>query len=139
MCIDLDHTADVQFHVWGHSLKHAFENIAVCMFNYITDISLVEDEISIEYRIDAHDLHSLLFEYMEELLFRFSTEGFMCKTVEIDLDEPNFSLNVKCHGSKFDPTIHVQGTEIKAITYSAMQIHNNIEEKKCDIYVIVDI
>ena len=39
---DLDHTADVQLHAWGSNLKHAFENIAPCMFNYMTDLSIVE-------------------------------------------------------------------------------------------------
>jgi SHS2 domain-containing protein len=39
---DLDHTADVQCHAWGGSLIEAFQNMAPCMFNYITDISKVQ-------------------------------------------------------------------------------------------------
>jgi len=38
---------------------------------------------------------------------------------------------------KFDKKKHPQGTEIKAITYSAMQIHE--VENRTDVYVIVDI
>ena len=40
-------------------------------------------------------------------------------------------------GEKFDLEKHPQGTEVKAITYSAMQIHE--KEDRCDLYVIVDI
>ena len=41
------------------------------------------------------------------------------------------------HGEPFDLAKHPQGTEIKAITYSAMQIHT--DRPKNDVYVIVDI
>ena len=40
-------------------------------------------------------------------------------------------------GTKYDPGKHTSGTEIKAITYSNMQILE--AEQRCDIYVIVDI
>jgi hypothetical protein len=40
--VDLDHTADIQLHAWGENLRHAMENIVPCMFNYITDLSLVD-------------------------------------------------------------------------------------------------
>lgn len=41
------------------------------------------------------------------------------------------------YGDTFDQTLHPQGTEIKAITYSNMQIHETLE--RTDLYVIVDI
>eukprot|EP00878_Enallax_costatus_P022734 GHUV01024138.1.p2 GENE.GHUV01024138.1~~GHUV01024138.1.p2 ORF type:complete len:103 (+),score=38.52 GHUV01024138.1:1227-1535(+) len=36
--IDLDHTADVQLHAWGGSLKEAFEQVGLAMFNYMTPV-----------------------------------------------------------------------------------------------------
>ena len=41
------------------------------------------------------------------------------------------------HGCIFNPEIHGQGTEVKAITYSNMQIHQ--KEDRVDLYVIIDI
>lgn len=41
------------------------------------------------------------------------------------------------YGDIYDPNRHSSGTEIKAITYSNMQIHQTPE--KVDLYVIVDI
>jgi SHS2 domain-containing protein len=41
------------------------------------------------------------------------------------------------YGCAFDIAKHVQGTEIKAITYSNMQVHEAAD--KAELYVIVDI
>ncbi len=41
---DLDHTADVQCHSWGATMKAAFENMAPCMFNYMTDLAKVQED-----------------------------------------------------------------------------------------------
>ena len=40
-------------------------------------------------------------------------------------------------GQKFDRAKHIQGTEVKAITYSAMQVIET--EQQTDVYVIIDI
>ena len=132
--VDLDHTADVQFHVWGPSLNKAFENIAPCMANYITDLSTVtiDENTPVEFKVTgiitfishlvflerscidslylnlntaplillylslAHDMHSLLFAYMDEMLFRFSTDGFICARVEIiEFDKDKYKLTLK--------------------------------------------
>ena len=41
---DLDHTADVQCHSWGVDLVEAFQNMAPCMLNYMTDITKVRED-----------------------------------------------------------------------------------------------
>eukprot|EP00033_Pygsuia_biforma_P004121 GCRY01004518.1.p1 GENE.GCRY01004518.1~~GCRY01004518.1.p1 ORF type:complete len:150 (+),score=23.46 GCRY01004518.1:201-650(+) len=134
----LDHTADVQFHCWGTSLKQAFEATIYAMFDYITELSSINIVDSTEISISGHDLPSLLYNFMDEVLFTFSTEFFVAKKVTItDFDTENFSITVKLDGEEFELGRHPQGTEIKAITYSNMQIIEN--PGKVDIYVIVDI
>lgn len=38
----LDHTADIQLHAWADDTPHAFGSVALCMFNYMTDLKAVE-------------------------------------------------------------------------------------------------
>jgi len=144
------------------------------MFNYMTDLTLITENpgSAIEFTVRGHDCKALLFNYMDELLFRFCTDSLCPKRVQV-LDKINvkdddaslhhnrdasasgmedeaegdsaakpaaggdLSLRVRVHGCTFDRSIHIQGTEVKAITYSNMQIH--MKDDRCDLFVIVDI
>lgn len=45
LSLDLDHTADIQIHGWGPRLETAMEQVAVGMFNYISELEpFVVDE-----------------------------------------------------------------------------------------------
>jgi SHS2 domain-containing protein len=60
------------------------------------------------------------------------------KRVEVlSLDRGASRLTVRAHGEAFDLAKHPQGTEVKAITYSNMQIHE--KAGRADLYVIIDI
>jgi len=47
--------------------------MAPCMFNYMTDLTLITENpgSAIEFTVRGHDCKALLFNYMDELLFRF--------------------------------------------------------------------
>lgn len=85
------------------------------MFNYITELDKVDidENITIQFEVEGnnlyiiiiiyylffkkgHDLESLLFAFLDELLFRFSTEFIICKEISIiELDIKNFKLKVQ--------------------------------------------
>lgn len=81
----------------------------------------------------------LLFHFLDELLFLFSAEPYLiCKKLRIDeFNMEEFRIKCTCFGEPFDLKKHPQGTEVKAITYSAMQIVQN--PVKYEIFVIIDI
>jgi SHS2 domain-containing protein len=81
----------------------------------------------------------LLYHFLDELLFLFSAEPYLiCKKLVIDeFDMDAFRIKCSCYGEEFKLGKHPQGTEVKAITYSAMQIVQNPD--KCEIFVIIDI
>lgn len=55
----------------------------------------------------------------------------------MEFDHENFKIVAKGYGEKFDLNKHPQGTEVKAITYSNLQIHD--KEGQHEVFVIIDI
>ena len=135
----LDHTADVQLHSWGNDLKEAFEMVAIAMFGYMTELETVEYRKSFEITATGHDLNSLLFHFLDELLVAFSCEEYLLfKDIEItEFNRDEWTITAVGYGECMDLNKHPQGTEVKAITYSAMQIKETKE--KCECLVVVDI
>jgi len=136
----LDHTADVQCHAWGADLPEAFANVGLAMYNYMTPIKgiTVDESLSRSFEAEGHDLQSLLFNFMDELLFVFHTEFFVARRLRVTkLDRESWTIEAKAEGGKFSRDLHECGTEVKAITYSAMQILESPTE--AEVFVIVDI
>lgn len=137
----LDHTADVQLHSFGSTLKEAFEQCGMAMFGYMTEINYVEIKKCYKIEANSEDIDGLLFHFLDELLFLFSVEPFLiCSMLEITkFDLENFSIECNCYGEPFEIGKHPQGTEVKAITYSAMQIVQQPEKNNYETFVIIDI
>jgi SHS2 domain-containing protein len=134
----LDHTADVQLHSWGSTIEQAFEQQVIAMMSLITDLSAVEARTTHEVVVDGHDIQSLLFNFLDEWLFHFNSELFVCRRIRITtFDREHFRIASEGTGDTFELGRHEQGIEVKAITYSAMKVTET--EERTDILVIVDI
>ncbi|XP_042194299.1 protein archease isoform X2 [Callorhinchus milii] len=108
------------------------------MFDYMTDIETVHPTDTLEVKAEGDDMMSLLFHFLNEWLYRFSADMyFIPREVKVvSLDRINYKIRSIGWGEEFDLAKHPQGTEVKAITYSAMQIH---ETETAEIFVIIDI
>ena len=77
----LDHTADIQIHSWGRTLGEAFEHAGHAMYNYMVPLDCIDVNPRVpELRVRAsgHDEQSLLYNFLQELLFDFHTEFRVC-------------------------------------------------------------
>ncbi|CAL1681955.1 unnamed protein product [Lasius platythorax] len=137
----LDHTADVQLHAWGDTMKEAFEQCSMAMFGYMTDLNRVQMTQEHHVEAEGHDLESLLFHFLDELLFMFSAEPcIVAKKVNItEFNEQDLKIKATAYGEEFTIGKHTQGAEVKAITYSAMQIYDRPQVDRPEVFVIVDI
>ena len=146
-----DHTADIQVHGWGPKLGTAFAAAALGMVHYMTPLDGVathggggeeEGENSSNHTrtifVSGHDAQSALYAFLDDVLFAFVADGFVCAAFEdVAIDREAWSVTATARGEAFDPTRHAAGTEVKAITYSAMAIEEG--EGAADVHVIVDI
>lgn len=106
------------------------------------DAPAAEPTVGHTFEVEAHDAHSLLFAFLDELLFHFHTSMLVCTKIQVaTIDRTRWRVECVALGEKFVDGVHEQGTEIKAITYSAMQILEAGEGKDgcAEVFVIVDI
>lgn len=134
----LDHTADVQIHSWGIDISEAYGAAVVAMSGYMVELDDISGNLEAEIHVQGHDEQSLLFNLMDECLYVFHTEQFVTKRVVVQsLDTFTWEMKAILQGGNFDSSRHSQGTEVKAITYSNMQIVK--KPGNVETFVIVDI
>lgn len=127
-------------HAWGDTLQEAFEQCATAMFGYITELEYVEIKETQEIEAEGtSDMISLLYHFLDEFLFLFCAEPYFIPRIVkiIEFDRENLRIKAKGYGETFEIGKHPQGADVKAITYSNMQVHEN--EGKSEVFVIVDI
>ena len=129
-----DVTADIGFYAYGRSLEEAYENAGLAMFNVVTDIGKVRKQESREFEIVSEDLVSLLYDYLEELLFLQDTEFLFFSdfkiTIEKIFSEPssdleNYKLACTAYGEEINWDIHDHRSEVKAITFHKMCVNED--------------
>ncbi len=132
-----DHTADVQVRSWGSSLEEAFSQTAYSLMETITpDLKKITPKIEKKIIIKAEDKEALLFDFLSEFLYIFDVDELVFSQIYVSRIEKinnNYKLQATLKGEKFDLNKHEIGTEVKAITYSFI----NIEEKRAS--TVIDI
>uniref|UniRef100_A0A8D3DDP4 Protein archease n=1 Tax=Scophthalmus maximus TaxID=52904 RepID=A0A8D3DDP4_SCOMX len=129
---------ECKIHSWGDSLEEAFEQCAMGMFGYMTDTETVEPIDTVDVESEGEDMESLLFHFLDDWLYKFSADLFFIprEVKVLHIDRIRFRIRSIGWGEEFSLAKHPQGTEVKAITYSAMQIH---DIEKPEIFTIIDI
>jgi SHS2 domain-containing protein len=137
----LDHTADVAVEIRGRNLEEAFEQTAYSLMETITpSLKLISPEIEREIITEAEDKGALLFDFLTEFLYLFDVDDLVFNNIKVQpirKEQDKYFLKAIVKGEKFDKNKHEPGSEVKAITYSFM----NIEEKKnrVKINIVFDI
>lgn len=114
-------TADIGLKAYGKNLNEAFENASLAIFNIISNTSDIEALKEIEFEITSEDEVSLLYDYLEELLFYHETEFMLFSKFNVKIDE-NLHLKAKIKGETINWDKHERKTEIKAITFHKMKV-----------------
>ncbi len=131
----LDHTADVSVEARGTTLEEAFEQTVYSLMETITpSLSSISPKTERILTIEAEDKEALLFDFLSEFLYIFDVEELIFNKIEIQpitKKKNTYYLKALAKGEKFNKLKHEPGTEVKAITYSFM----NIEQKKNEVRI----
>ena len=137
----LDHTADIQVECWGPTLEETFSQCALSLITIITpDLSKITQNVKKEISIKAEDKESLLFDFLSEFLYIFDVDGLVFSeiwVVYINRTQIGYEMKAILKGEEFNRKKHEIGTEVKAITYSFMEINESLEET--DLKVVFDL
>ena len=134
----LEHTSDVYIEATGETLEEAFVQAAYALFETMTDLKSIEAQEKCQIKVDSEDLNALLFDLIDQFLYLFDVDGLIFSKFEFQIKkDKKFELIANCWGEKFDPQKHPPRTEIKAPTYSLMEIIQ--EPANVTVRFVVDI
>ena len=128
-------TADIGLKAYGKDLNEAFENAGLAIFNIISDTSGIDAVREIEFEVTSEDEVSLLYDYLEELLFYHEIEFMLFSEFHVEIDD-DLHLRAKIIGEEIDWNKHERKTEIKAITFHMMNVKRT---SHVELQAIVDL
>ncbi len=118
---ELDHTADLRLRVFGATRKELFANAAFALFDRMLDLSGVGRQVVQEVGAAGADAEETLVNFLDELLYRYDTEGFIPRECEITR-VADADVHAVCRGDIFDAARHEARAHIKAVTFHDVAI-----------------
>jgi SHS2 domain-containing protein len=132
----LDHTADIGIKIFAPSMEQLFLTAAEGMFEIIIPNRKVNSVKEINVKVDALDREELIISWLSELNFLFQTRLFLPNTISIQNISDTF-LSATVFGEQIDLIRHPVETEIKAVTFHKLYVHQ--QKDKWTAQIIFDI
>ena len=132
----LEHTADIKFRAFGKTLQKVFENSALALKKILIEDEKVKKNIKKNFNVKGKDYESLLYNFLEEFLILFDSEGFILSEIKnIEISQKDLKLKAKIIGD--DAKNYKINGHIKAITYNEMFVKK--DKDKYITQVVVDV
>lgn len=130
----IEHTADTGLKAYGKTFAEAYANAAYGMFSIIAELDTVKEVETRHVEINEDDAVSLLFEWLNSLLYFFDVEGLIFMRFDI-VEFGEGYLKADCFGEKYDPNRHQLKTGVKSATYHMLEA----DKEKNRVQVIFDV
>jgi SHS2 domain-containing protein len=130
----IEHTADMGLKAYGKNLSEAFANAAYGMFSIIAELDSIKEKTKRRVDIKGEDKESLLFEWLNSLLYYFDVEGLIFTRFDI-IEFGENQLTADCLGEKYNPKHHQLKTGIKSATFHMLEV----DKTKNQVQVIFDV
>ena len=118
--------SDVYFEATGNTLEEVFEWAAKALFETMTDTSRVKPTKEVVVKDEGIDLMSALYRWLEDLLIEYSANNMVFSRFKVEYikyeGKDRVVFKGRAWGEEFNPNIHEPRVEVKAVTYSLMEI-----------------
>ena len=129
-------TADLGIRVRAASLEALFADAGCGLLSVLVeDLDAVRPQREVTIRIDGCEKDYLLFDWLNELLFRFETEHVLFSDFTVNVGDTG--LEARARGEPVDLKRHQLSHEVKAITYHHLKVEQTADGWCAE--VIVDI
>ena len=130
----LEHTADIKFQAFGISMEKAFSNSALALAEVMTKKTKIKAKMKKRIDVSGKDNESLLYNFLEEFLFLFDSQGFVLSKInKIKIKDGNLDAEVVGDNVKN----YKISQDVKAITYNSMFVRR--EKGKFVAQVVLDV
>ena len=127
-----DHTADMGLRIQAPDLTQLFTDSALGMFSLMVPLDQFRPSDALDVLLEAPGAEELLWKWLRELHYLFSTQKFACRQFEFkELNEK--MVWATCWGGYFDPQKHASEREVKAVTHHNFSVKKEAEGWKAEV------
>lgn len=120
----LEHVTDAYIEAYGDSIEEAFSYAAKGMINVMFEIKNIHGTSKVDLRVEGADYYELLFSWLEKVHLLITIDSQVMANFEIKISKLDSMFQLSGWGmvESIDTSKHGYKTEIKGITYHAMEI-----------------
>jgi SHS2 domain-containing protein len=130
----LEHTADMKFQAFGKNENELFENSVLALKEVICGKIKVKKKIKKEIEVKGKDWESLLYNFLEEVIFLLDTENFLISKVKIR-ERIGFRIKATLYGDRVSD--YKFTNNVKAVTYNEMFVGQIGKIWECQVVIDV--
>jgi SHS2 domain-containing protein len=114
------HDADIGVRGRGATLAEALANAARALCAVVTDPASVREVLSVEVACEAGDPETLLFDWLNALVYEMATRRVLLARCEVTVDGAR--LRARAFGEPVEVVRHRPAVEVKGATWTGLRV-----------------
>ena len=128
------HTSEIKIKTYASTLNGIFRNTVVALSDFMSRKQKIKPKIIKRITIQAEDTESLLYEFIDEIVYLIDAKNFIVSKGRIKVNEKTNFLEAEILGDKASNYSNLD--HIKAATYSDMYVKKKRNNSWEAVFVI---
>jgi len=131
-------TADIAFEAFGKDEAELLENAALAVCDTSANLGKISGDKKKEVSLDAKDFESLVYDFLEEIVFLKDAEYTIFNKIEVKVTKDDgYHLFASLYGEEINPDKHELKNDVKAVTLHQFKVEKVSDGWKA--FVILDV